>query len=264
MASKTGAAKVPVALPKSNDSASSPAATSASGSLIGQDSALYNAIGARVTVTTSAIPRIEGTIYTADPMTSLLILETSSSPNTAITPQSLTAPPGNYRLIPISQITSFTILSSGPANTSSSQIPTPAPQIDTAAATARLNTAIANAQAALSRQGPRGTSRRDQALFDALARTHPARWEGNSMVISDSFLIEKPYSSATTTTYTGGAGGQQGGHANGNTFKGDLTRFRNIVDMELKKAEFRLQQADLDARVVSGGGGAGEGERKGG
>jgi hypothetical protein len=197
-------------------------------------------------------------------VTSLLILETSSLPTTAITPRSLTAPPGNYRIIPISQITSFNILSPASANTSQAQEPAPAPQIDTAAAAARLNTAVANAQAALSRQGPRGTSRRDQALFDALARTHPARWEGNSMVISDSFLIEKPYSSATTTTYSGGSGSQQGGHANGNTFKGDLTRFRNIIDMELKKADFRLGQADLDARVTSGGAGTGEGERKGG
>ena len=76
------------------------------------------------------------------------------------------------------------------------------------------------------------------------------------MVISDSFLIDKPYSSANTTNYTGEAGPNA---PNGNAFKGDIARFRNIVDMELRKAEFRVGKAALDAKL-----GTADGERKGG
>lgn len=76
------------------------------------------------------------------------------------------------------------------------------------------------------------------------------------MVISDSFIIEKPYSSATTGMY---AASQQ---ANGGSdFKGDLTRFRKVVDLELNKAQLRVGQQGLEGRIP---GPTAEGERKGG
>lgn len=82
------------------------------------------------------------------------------------------------------------------------------------------------------------------------------------MVISDSFQIEKPYSSATTKDYAGG-NVQTNGSGGNNGFRGDLQRFRTIVDMELKKAEFRINKVALDARVTTSPG-AGDEERKGG
>lgn len=207
----------------------------------------------RVKVITSSNASVEGTVYTADPLTSLLILHTGNSSN--ITPAALTAPAGAYRLIPLSQISSFTLLS--PAPSSSTTTP-PTAQLDASALSNRLSTALAAAQTAASRQGPKGTSPTEQALFDALARTMPARWEGSEMVISECFVVRKPYKGENTTYYnegqaSGGAAAAGGGAAQ---FKGDLARFRKVVDMELDKARLRLDKGGLD-RI----GGA---ERKGG
>lgn len=76
------------------------------------------------------------------------------------------------------------------------------------------------------------------------------------MVISDCFVIEKPYGSANVGYYrgneeggAGGAGAQNGG------FKGDLERFRKVVDMETSKATLRFGKGGLDKRLP---------ERKGG
>lgn len=211
----------------------------------------------RIKVTTSS-STVEGTVYTADPLTSLLILNTSSTGTTSnISPANLSAPAGAYRIIPLSQIQNFQILSPAPtaASDTTSTATTPT-HLDPTALNNRLNTAISAAHSTQARQGPKGTLPLEQALYDALSRTHPARWEGTDMVISDCFVIEKPYGSANVGYYRGneeggggGAGAQNGG------FKGDLERFRKVVDMETSKATLRFGKGGLDKRLP---------ERKGG
>jgi hypothetical protein len=79
------------------------------------------------------------------------------------------------------------------------------------------------------------------------------------MVISDCFVVSKPYEGAHATYYHGegsnGGGGaaERGGGAG--AFRGDLARFRKVVDMEMDKARLRLDKGGLD-RIG--------GERKGG
>ncbi|OCT44130.1 hypothetical protein CLCR_00695 [Cladophialophora carrionii] len=222
---QNAATRVPVALPKGEPS--QPAASSVS-----QDSD-------RVRVTT-AVPNqatLEGSVYTADPLTNLLVLNINAATGASLTSASLVAPAGTYRIIPISQISSFQLLS---LPQSSSE---PAPHsafnaIDTNAVQARLAKNIAAQQAAQARVGPKGTSPVDQALFDSLSRTHPARWSGNVMIISDTFLIEKPYGQSNVR------------HIDGQSV-GDLERMRKVVDMERNKITLRLAKGSLDGKIGS-------------
>ncbi|KIY01597.1 uncharacterized protein Z520_03149 [Fonsecaea multimorphosa CBS 102226] len=223
--------RVPVALPKGEPT--QPAASSVS-----QDVSLQSAIGSRVRLTTTAPNQttVEGTVYTADPLTNLLVINTSASSTISITSTSLVAPAGAYRIIPISQISSFQLLSlpqSSPVPANTSALNT----IDTNAVQARLAKNIASQQAAQARVGPKGTSPVDQALFDALSRTHPARWSGNIMVISDTFLIDKPYGAANVR------------HAEGRD--GDLERMKKVVDMERSKITLRFAKGSLDGKLGS-------------
>lgn len=148
----------------------------------------------------------------------------------------MVAPAGSYRLISIPQISNFQILSlpQQPAETPNA----PALNtIDTHAVQARLGRNINAHQAAQARLGPKGTGPTEQALFDALSRTHPARWSGNVMVISDTYLIEKPYD-ATKVRFV------QGRH-------GDLERMKKVVDMELQKVTLRLSKGLIDGKMSS-------------
>lgn len=200
----------------------------------------HTGIRVRVSISTATV---EGTVYTADPITNLLVLNTSASSSTAskITPDTLTAPAGAYRIIPLSQIQSFQMLTiASPTSPNNSTTFPEAPQtLDTSALQARLSHAISNLQSAQLRIGPKGTSPTDQALFDALSRTHPTRWEGSQMVISDTFVIQKPYGAANVGLYTGR--------------KGDLERMRKVVDMERNKCFLRLSQRDFEGKMKKGG-----------
>lgn len=88
------------------------------------------------------------------------------------------------------------------------------------------------------------------------------------MVISDAFVIEKPYQGANIGYYHGpeasnGEGPDAAAAGRNGGFKGDLDRFRKVVDMELSKARLRLGKGGLDKRV-SASGAVGGAERKGG
>ncbi|KAK4946919.1 hypothetical protein LTR10_014061 [Elasticomyces elasticus] len=224
-------ARVPVALPKAEPS--QPAASS-----VPLDISLQQAIGSRIRVTTTAPNQstIEGTVYTADPLTNLLVLNTSTSPPAGITSTSLVAPAGAYRIIAISQITNFQLLSLQQTPTESTFTPA-LNTIDTNAVQARLARNISSQQAAQARLGPKGTTPTDQALFDALSRTHPARWAGNVMVISDTYQIEKPYGAVNVRLV-------EGGH-------GDLDRMKRVVDLERSKVALKLSKNMIDGKMGS-------------
>ena len=183
---------------------------------------------------------MEGTVYTADPITNLLVLNTSTSAS-GISPNVLTVPQGAYRIIPISQIASTQLLNL-PSSTASANEPADSAtnsSIDTVGLTARLNRTISSLQSAQMRQGPKGTTAADQALFDALSRTHPARWYGSSMVVSDTYLIEKPYTLVNVRL-------MDGAH-------GDLDRMRRVLDMEKNKLTLRAGKGLIDGRMGDSG-----------
>ncbi|KAK7895157.1 hypothetical protein LTR67_005897 [Exophiala xenobiotica] len=239
-------AKVPVALPKGEPA--QPAASS-----VPLDISLQQAIGSKIRVTTTAPNQasVEGIVYTADPLTSLLVLNTSPAPPTNVNSASLVAPAGAYRLIPISQISSFQLLSLPPQPTENPNSVLNA--IDVNAVQARLAKNISLQHAAQARLGPKGTTPTDQALFDALSRTHPARWVGNNMLISDTYLIEKPYNAANVRL-------GEGRH-------GDLERMRKVVDMERSKVTLKLSKNLIDGKMAAdntSGKGMAAGIKKGG
>jgi hypothetical protein len=212
----------------------------------------YTAYSIRINTVSPNQASVEGTVYTADPLTNLLVLNTSATPPTTITATTLAAPAGAYRIIPISQISSFQLLSLPPPPPSETTNPA-LNSIDINAVNARLARNISAQQAAQARIGPKGTTPTDQALFDALSRTHPARWTGNFMLISDTYLIEKPYGAVNVRFV-------EGRH-------GDLERMKKVVDMERQKITLRMSKGLMDGKLsdtLNGKGGATGGVKKGG
>lgn len=188
----------------------------------------------RVRVSTAAPNQsvVEGTIYVADPSHNFLVLNVSPAQNTAITPHSLTAPSGAYRVIPISQISSFQI--QAPAvNTE----PTEGVQntLDVDRQYKRLQTEITRSKAAQMRQGPKGTTPAAQALFDAFSRTMPTRWHEDSMIVSDTFVIQPPYKVTSISLIPGTSG--------------DLDRMMRVLDMEKNKIYLKLSKNRIDDQM---------------
>lgn len=177
---------------------------------------------------------VEGIVYTADPVTNLLVLNTSATSSTSITSSSLAAPPGTYRIIPIASITSFQLLSLPPQTSEVASNPA-LNTVDINAVQARLHKNIAAQQAAQARIGPKGTTPTDQALFEALSRTLTAAWSGNGMLISDTYLIEKPYGPVNVRIVDGR--------------HGDLERMKKVVEMERQKVTLRVSKGMLDGKM---------------
>ncbi|KAJ9653172.1 hypothetical protein H2198_007634 [Neophaeococcomyces mojaviensis] len=240
--------KVPVALPKTAAVDTSQTTTQ----MVPQEAALHAAVGSRVRVSTAAPNQstIEGTIYVADPTTNLLVLNDSPAQNNAITASSLTAPTGSYRIIPVSQITTFQLQALPQPQPQAVPEPQPAQNsLDTQALQNRLNREVAKLQSMQSKQGPKGTSPADQALFDSLSRTMPTQWHGNAMIVSDTYIIEKPYSPANIRLMSGASG--------------DLDRMRKVLDMERNKIILKMGKNVIDSRLGDGVTGRG-GLKKGG
>ena len=59
------------------------------------------------------------------------------------------------------------------------------------------------------------------------------------MLISDTFVIQKPYGAVNVGLYSGR--------------KGDLERMRRVVDMERNKCSLRLGQREMEGRTKKGG-----------
>ena len=63
------------------------------------------------------------------------------------------------------------------------------------------------------------------------------------MVISDTFVIQKPYGAVNVGLYSDGSGAR----------KGDLERMRKVVTMEREKCALRLGQREVEGRMKKGG-----------
>lgn len=243
--------KVSVALPKTTTDPSPSTAQ-----MVPQEAALHAAIGSRVRISTSSPTQstLEGTIYVADPTTSLLILNVSPTQNTSITPSNLHAPAGSYRIIPISQITTFQLQSLPPPSTSTSPPPPENASVNTlptAALQSRLTSELTKARAATLRLGPKGTSPIEQALFDSLNRTMPSVWNGNRMIVSETYVIDKPYNPANVRLVAGASG--------------DLDRMKKVLDFEKNKVMLKFSKSVIDGKMDGtgiGGGSAGKGSLK--
>ncbi|KAK2740278.1 hypothetical protein FQN57_006158 [Myotisia sp. PD_48] len=221
---------------------------------ISLEKALGQAIGARVRVTTSQPGSItlEGTLFTACPITNLLAIN-SSPPSTspqqpaslAETQQSLLQT-GDFHILPIARVHTFQLLSMPPqsisaSSPSSSSSPNSADpttpfanaqpsihSLDIRALRNREATAIAKLRELEAQRG-KGVSKEAQALFDAFRRTMPTRWEGTSIVVADTVVISKPY--GVNDCKPLGSQNEVAGTA--------LTRVRKVLEMERKKIDLR-------------------------
>jgi hypothetical protein len=199
----------------------------------------------RITTAAPTSSTIEGTLFIADPITNLVAINTSTS----TTPSS--SPSGSYRLIPISQIISFNLISlqtSSPSSTFGTALAAPR-HVDMTALRAREAAAIRAAHAARARLGPKGTTKEHQDIFDAIARTHPAKWQPNgSILVSDSVLIDKPYQPENCRLAPAGVG------VGGNGLPGSVERIRKVLKMEREKLELKAARFDVGKAGLKEGG----------
>ncbi|KAL1997497.1 hypothetical protein VTN49DRAFT_28 [Thermomyces lanuginosus] len=198
------------------------------GPMVPTDETLAKSIGGRVRITTIGpnATTVEGTLFTACPITNLVAINTSSSsPNTS-TNQS-----GDYRIIPVSRIQSFQLLSLGPSNSETpftDAVP-PLQSLDIRALRQREANAVAKAQEKEARRG-KGVTREAQDLFDAFSRTMPTRWDGTSIVVAEAVTIAKPYRVDDCRPLVPGDNAA-------------LARVRKVLEMERKKIELRNASA---------------------
>ena len=127
----------------------------------------------RIQTTTPHLQTLEGTLFTICPLTSLLAISTTS--------------PQSHHIIPLSTLTSFTILSPPPTD----QV-TSVPPLKTSALLARANTALNLAKEKASRVN-KEVGKEAQEIFDALYKQFPGtRWAEKNIVVLDVVLIQGP------------------------------------------------------------------------
>ncbi|KAI9668442.1 MAG: protein with role in RNA processing [Alyxoria varia] len=154
------------------------------------DTALPKAVGARVKLTTASPSlTIEGTVFTVCPVTNLIAINTAKNASSTN---------GDYHLIPVSRVASFSILSLNARAESTSATPNFADAqpaitpVDSKTLKAREEAAIRKAREQDAKRG-KGVGKEGQDIFDALDRTLPCRWADSTIVVNDAVLIAKPY-----------------------------------------------------------------------
>ena len=147
----------------------------------------------RITTAQPIQSTFEGTLFTACPITNLVAINTAPAPNPGDAKQ---AQNGDYRVIPISRIQNFQLLSLAPSSNSTSSSFTDAQPtiqaLDTRALKAREAKAVGEALDREARRG-KGVTTQAQDLFDAFSRTMPARWNGHNIIVADAVTIAAPY-----------------------------------------------------------------------
>ncbi|KAF7511222.1 hypothetical protein GJ744_005119 [Endocarpon pusillum] len=232
--------KAPVALPNSMPPASP---------TVSPETVLSGVMGARVRVTTSAptSSTYEGLLYTADPITNLIVLSippsSSSAPTAAASnsnptsnsTSSSTPPTNTFKILPIRTLTSCIVLSTPsnpiPPHNNNNTISKPNPSLpqptylDIPSLTTRTNSTVAALKAQDAKRG-RGVTREAQDIFDGISRTYPARWQGTAMVVNENVIIEQPYHVEDCRPVGGSA--EQG-----------LLRIQKVLGMEREKLALR-------------------------
>jgi len=162
-----------------------------------QEAALSKAIGGRIRLNLSNNETLEGTLFTADPITHLVAINTATPPPN---PSSNAADqPGDYHIVPISRVQSFQLLSlpgaadkiEGPGPGFNGVLPSIG-KLDFAALKAREEAAIRRLKVEDAKRG-RGVTKEAQAIFDNFARTLPTRWHETSIIVNDSVIVKSPY-----------------------------------------------------------------------
>ncbi|KAJ5619883.1 hypothetical protein N7510_003867 [Penicillium lagena] len=211
-----------------------PSANDMAATMVPLEAALSGAIGARVRVTTASptVSTLEGTLFTACPITNLVAINVSPASPTADAKQ---AQSGDYHVVPVSRIQSFQILSLPQSNSSESSSFTDAQPtiqaLDPRALKAREAKAIGEAHDREARRG-KGVTREAQDIFDAFSRTMPARWNASDIIVADAVTISSPYRVDDCRPLVEGD-------------TAALARVRKVLEMERKKIELRNASAAI-------------------
>ncbi|KAL8873600.1 MAG: hypothetical protein Q9174_000966 [Haloplaca sp. 1 TL-2023] len=198
-------------------------------SMVSLENALAGVIGARVRLQTniSSQQAVEGVLFTACPITNLVAVAVPTHPS---------GPP-THRILPISSIQSFTIVSAPPAANGFASPPATTPAlaaIPTASFLARADAAVARLKEAASRKN-KAVSREAQDLFDGISRSYPVQWDGNNMVVMDSVVISAPYRAEDCRA------------GNAPQSQQILVRVRKVVENERKKIGDRERKVVVPA-----------------
>lgn len=163
--------------------------------VIDADSNLYKAVGSRIKITCAPNNNVlEGTLFTACNLTNAIAINTAPAPPNPSAP--LSSQPGDFHIIPFAHILSFEIIGSGERVSEATPgfdgaLPSIS-KVDLAALQAREEQTIREMKKKDAQKG-KGVSKEAQELFDAISRTLPTRWADTQIVVSDSVLIQAPY-----------------------------------------------------------------------
>ncbi|CAH0476647.1 unnamed protein product [Peronospora belbahrii] len=135
----------------------------------------HKAMGAKVCVITSSQDTFEGVIFTVDPIANFLVLEEKNGS------KSMT------RIFRLEALEKIQVLESAPAGL---QLTLPAISEDELLRAEQRNKVLA--EKALASIG-KGVSGEAQAIFDALNKTMPCRWEGANILVMGEVMIKPPY-----------------------------------------------------------------------
>ncbi|KAA8644378.1 hypothetical protein EYZ11_001395 [Aspergillus tanneri] len=201
------------------------------GAMVPLEVALSGAIGARVRISTAApaVSTIEGTLFTACPITNLVAINTADGKQVQT---------GDYHVIPVSRIQSFQLLTLAPSTgtpegPSFSDAVPPVHALDIRALKTREANAVSKLQENEARRG-KGVTREAQKLFDAFSRTMPARWDRTSIVVADAVTIAPPYRVDDCRSLVAGD-------------TAALARVRKVLEMERMKMELRNDSATISS-----------------
>jgi len=162
-----------------------------------QDAVLSKAIGARVRINTVQSQVIEGTLFTVCPITNVVAINAALPRSNPAAPQ-----PGDYHVIPKSQIQFVQVLSlAGDAATEGGAVAgsrfdehaLALSRVDMDGLRSREEAAIQKMKERDRTRG-KGVTKEAQDIFDWFARTLPARWDGQSIIVNDSVRVDPPYS----------------------------------------------------------------------
>ncbi|KAL8860421.1 MAG: hypothetical protein Q9178_003080 [Gyalolechia marmorata] len=208
----------------SNSSGTSPATTQISSQA---NDSLSCSI--RIQTTLPSQPNIEGTLFTACPLTNLVAVAVPTSPTT----------PPVHHILPISSVQNFTLISAPPPSHSFASPPNTTPalsSVPTAALRARADAAVARLKEAAGRKN-KAVGKEAQDLFDGLSRTLPTQWDGTNIVVMDSVVVSAPYRGEDCR-----AGNGVPAHT--------LNRVRKVVREKVVRADDTQKQLQLISPVL--------------
>ncbi|TKA77128.1 hypothetical protein B0A55_04114 [Friedmanniomyces simplex] len=147
--------------------------------------------GIKVTTTAPDSKTYEGSLYTADPITNLLVLNMRAT--AAKTAVEIASQPGDYRVMPISRIQTFQILSLASGDADLTTARPKVAEMDIKRQEKRCEDRVAALKEQERNRG-KGVTKEGQAIFDALKRINmPIHWHNREMIVFDSIIVAPPY-----------------------------------------------------------------------